>query len=239
MDVMLRFQPVKAFPFAGAVITTLLLANSAYAANLINDGGFELPVVGPGGFETGNQVFTVGQTIDSAWTVIGSSAGNVAVTPSGETDIGGITYLAEEGSQFIDLTGRLDRGAAIGVQQSFSTISGQQYTLSFYLGDLNNPAYSPHNGTASALVQLNGVLFQTATNSESTGVTPGWEQFSYDFVAMGPTTSLSFISNSVNGVALNGLDNVVVDSVSPEPATYGFLTLGLGILALLSKRRLS
>ncbi len=212
---------------------------SSLKANLINGGGFEQPVAGPGGFESGALVFTVGQTFDSAWTVTGSSSGNVAITPDTETDIGGVEYLAEEGSQSLDLTGSTDNGSATGVEQSFATTSGAQYTLSFYLGDVNNAAYAPHSGAASVLVELNGSLFQTATNSNSSGLTPDWEQYSYTFTATGATTTLEFINNVGAGLGYNGLDNVVVTgaTATPEPASLVLLVTGTALLPLTRKRR--
>ena len=231
------------FPERSAVVFLSLaglfgLFASSLEAGPIIDGGFEQPVVGPGGFRSGFQLFGVGSTFGSAWTVAGSPSGNVAIVPSAQTDTGGITFVPEEGSQSLDLTGNTDNGAAIGVLQSFATISGARYTLSFYLGDINNSAY-PAKGNASALVELNGSLFQTATNSNSSGLTPNWQQFNYTFTATGATTSLEFVNNALSGVGYNGLDNVVVtaaDTSAPEPAPSLLLLTGVALLLLVRKR---
>jgi len=87
---------------------------SAFAANLLTDGGFEQPVVGPGGLDSGFQLFSVGQTIGSAWTVVGSPSGNVAVYPSTEFTCCGVTFGVQEGSQALDLTGGTDSGCRRG-----------------------------------------------------------------------------------------------------------------------------
>jgi hypothetical protein len=109
------------------------------------------------------------------------------------------------------------------------------YTLSFYVGELDNQS-------ASVLVDLNKSLFQTATNNSATsGNTTLWQLFSYNFTASGPTTTLDFINNSASGTALNGLDKVDVElapvSGVPEPSMT-FLLAGAGLLTVLRSRRL-
>ena len=95
-----------------------------------------------------------------------------------------------ERNQALDLTGISDNGAATGVSQSFATTTGVSYTLSFYLGEYSNQA-------ASVLVDLNGSLFQTATNNSPNSGNPTtlWQLFSYTFTATGSTTTLRFINN--------------------------------------------
>ena len=177
------------------------------AYGLIQDGGFETPVVGPGGFQTGFQVFNVGQTFGTGnpWSVVGAVAGNVAIYPSTETTGAPPTSLnVEEGVQALDLTGSLDNGQATGVQQSIATTVGATYTLTFWVGEFNN-------GPASVIVNLNGVLFQTATNSLPTsGNVTLWKMFTYPFTATATTTTIQFINNSTAGVPINGLDLVTV-----------------------------
>lgn len=74
-----------------AIFPALLVLCCAAAAqsgpgNLIVDSGFETPVVGPGGYGSGFQVFDVGTSFGpgNGWTVIGSPAGNVAIYPDTE-----------------------------------------------------------------------------------------------------------------------------------------------------------
>jgi hypothetical protein len=219
------------------VVAAIAVVSTTARANLILDGGFESPLVGPGGFQSGFQAFTVGQTFGTGnpWTVVGSSSGNVAVYPNTETIGSPPTALnVQEGSQAMDLTGNTDTGSPTGVSQSFATTPGSTYSLLFYVGELNNQA-------ASIVVNLNGSLFQTATNNSPTsGNTTLWQLFSYNFTAAGATTTLSFLNNSASGTALNGLDNVSVNlavSSTPEPGTAVFLGVGLaGLVAARSRR---
>jgi hypothetical protein len=191
-------------------------------AGLIQDGGFETPVVGPGGFQSGNQQFGVGSQFGdgNVWSVVGSNQSNVAVYPNTETVGAPPTALnVAEGGQALDLTGGFDNGAAIGVSQSFATISGGSYTLSFDLGAFEG-------SSASVAVDLDGQLFQTADYTPGgSGFATAWLPFTFTFTAAGDSSTLAFLNNSPNGISLVGLDAVSVDAVSsaPEPATRGML----------------
>jgi hypothetical protein len=214
--------------FRVAVAILICGLSSAVAQNLIADPSFETPVVGPGGFQSGFQAFTVGQTISGVWTVVGSSANNVGVYPNTETVCSPPTALnVQQGSQAMDLTGSLDNGAAIGVSQSFATTPGSQYSLSFYVGQLNNQT------TATTQVTLNGTLFQTAANTLPTSANciTSWQLFTYTFTATSSTTTLGFINASPAGVSLNGLDAVSVTSLTP-PATPAPSALVLALIGM-------
>jgi hypothetical protein len=210
------------------------LSAHATVVNLINDGGFELPVTGPGGFNSGYLAFEVGSTFGGAWTVIGSPANNVALTPSTEYThtIGPIiTFVSQEGSQSLDLSGEWDNGAPTGVQQSFPTISGQVYSLSFYVGAVNTPDWGMYAGPAVVNVLLNGSPFQTAINSDPTGDATAWKLFNYTFTATGFSTTLAFLNGSGYPIADVGLDNVIV--AVPEPMAASLFALGgMSLLAL-------
>jgi len=202
-----------------------------HAANLISNGGFESPVTGPGGLNSGYTAYGVGSTIGGAWTVVGSPFNNVAVTPSTEfsTSVGpAIYFLSQEGSQSLDLTGEWDNGAVTGVEQSFATLAGHQYSLSFYVGAVTTTDWAPHQGLAVVDVQLNGGAFQTAINSDPSGDATTWKAFNYIFIATGPSTTLTFLNGSSSGVGENGLDNVSVLEV-PEPGTAGVFLFGAGL----------
>jgi len=217
-----------------------LLPSFACAANLVVDGGFEVPVAGPGGFNSGYLNFNSGQTIASAWTVIGSGA-DVSVFPNTESTAGG-TFTVQEGLQALDLTGDFDNGAAMGVQQTLATTPGAQYTLSFYVGHFDGAARG--GPSATVLVMLNGALYQTAVNSGNTAGADNWLLFTDTFVATSATTTLAFIngtaSTSNGGGIFAGLDNVQFLSPAaavPEPAPCFLLAIAL--LPLIAIRRRS
>ena len=111
----------------------------------LDDGGFEptsAADTATGGQDFGADVFTVGSTFgNGAWTVvqIGSLSGNVAVTSTNQFSPTSPPryYNSNSGSQWLDLTGSLDNGALVGVQQSVATTSGTQYALSFFVGNFS------------------------------------------------------------------------------------------------------
>jgi hypothetical protein len=221
-----------------AIFFSLTLAYRG-EANLINNGGFEQPVTGPGGYNSGYTAFGVGSTIGGAWTVVGSSANNVAVVPATEysSTVGPYIYfVSQEGSQSLDLSGEWDNGAVTGVRQSFASIPGQMYSLSFYVGAVTTPDWAPLHGNAVINVLLNGSAFQTAVNSDPSGHMTTWKLFNYTFAATGSTTTLAFMNGSASGVGDNGLDNVSVELV-PEPGVISLFSLGCGLLWVLRKKK--
>jgi len=219
----------RLLPFG--ILSIALCAPAAHATlisgNFIQVSGFETPAVGPGGYGTGFQTYNVGTVLAGVWTVVGT--GNVSIYPSSETVGTGHTALnVPEGVQALDLTGILDNGAATGVRQTLATTVGQNYTLSFYVGELWAPA--------SVTVNMNGALFQVANNNLAlNGDTTVWKQFMYDFTATSASTTLDFMNNAANGTVLNALDAVVVTTALPEPST--FVMLGGSVLLFSAFRR--
>jgi len=136
------------------------------------------------------------------------------------------------------LTGTVDNGSSIGVQQQISTVAGTLYSLTFYLGDINNPGY-PASGAAVVGVQLNGSSFQTANNDSSSGLSVSFEPFTYMFTATSSTTTIGFLNESAAGVGINAIDNVSVNgaTATPEPATSFLILAGFSGIFWASRRR--
>ena len=219
----------------GCLLLALAAAQTA-SADLIADGGFESPVVGPSGYQTGFQTFTVGQTFGNAWTVVGSPTGNVASYQNTETIGNPPTPLnVYQGSQALDLTGNTDNGAAVGVEQTVATTPGTQYTLTYAYGALPSQP-------VSVLVSINGVTVQTANLSLSgSGYGTTWDTNSLTFTAQTSSTIVGFLDNSPNGTTLAGLDAVSLNapasnSAVPEPAAWTLLAAGGMVLVLLRKK---
>jgi hypothetical protein len=203
----------------------------------ITNGSFETPTVPAGSYTD----YLSGSTGITGWTVVGSG-GDVAVV-SGSFAEGGVAFPAEDGSQWLDLTG-VTANSTEGVEQTVATTAGTSYTLSFWVGNVDNPGAS--FGTTSAVnVYLSGVggtLLGTFTNSSTTSNTLVWQQFTPTFTATGSSTTIDFINEDPSTDNSNGLDNVVLTanaSVTPEPTTvilYGTGLLSIMGLALRRKR---
>jgi len=203
---------------AAAVLAGLSVSGAASAANLLTNGGFEAPNVGGAGYYNLGIDHAVPAAF--AWTVSNNvdivtyGAGYAPTTPAG----GG-------GLQAIDLVGY---GNAGGVSQTFATVAGQTYQLSF------DYSHNPGIGGASALVSVAGGSFQIANNDAA----DGWLHYSGTFLATGANTTLSFDNLTGGGNAGVYLDNVsVTGGAVPEPATWALMLTGFGLAGATLRRR--
>ena len=214
-----------------AFTAALALVSSANAlgANLLTDGSFESPTVPAAGFSN----FGTGATF-GGWTVVGPQASIV----SGSFAQNGISFPAEDGVQWVYLTGD-GSNRSEGVQQSVATVPGHSYLMSFWVGNVNNPG-GIFGTTSTVDLMINGASHGTFTNSCTTcTATQAWEQFTTSFVASGATTMVTFLNGDGPTDNSNGLDNVVLTGQAagvPEPATLTLLVLGLAG-TLWSRRR--
>jgi hypothetical protein len=198
---------MRTFIYRGAACAVLavgvLVASSVTASaatNVIKNGGFEVPAVAAGGFE----LFSTGQAF-SGWRVVGAR-GNVAVI-SGKYQGAGITFNAEAGGQWMDLTG-LESNLATGVAQTVATTRGTEYHLTFWVGNVYNPGGA--FGVSSTIkVYVNGVRKLTATNSlHPANHRQAWKEFALTIRATSSRTTISFINGDPRTDNSNGLDTV-------------------------------
>jgi transposase len=185
--------------------TGVLIAGSRPASattGLIVNGSFEKPVVAAGGFRE----FGAGQGF-AGWRVVGAR-GRVAVV-SGRYLGGGITFNARTGAQWMDLTGD-ESNTATGVAQSFTSIPGRKYHLTFWVGNVYDPGGI--FGVSSAVkVYVNGVRKLTAVNSlHPAGHRQAWKKFTLAITATSGRTTISFINGDPRTDNSNGLDGVQV-----------------------------
>mgnify|MGYP005839609693 CR=1 FL=1 len=196
----------------------LFTGNSAIAANLIQNGSFEMgPNVG---------AFT---TLPA-----GSTAINNWIVTDDDIDIVGTFWQASDGQRSIDLNG-LQPGA---IAQTFNTTIGQEYLVTFDL------AGHPEGVRIKTMrVEAAGAFADFTFNiTGKTTTNMGWTTQSWQFTAIGTQTTLQFGSLDRSGFRGPALDNVVVtteDTVVPEPVTIlGSLTLlGFGTLMKRQKAR--
>jgi Protein of unknown function (DUF642) len=168
--------------------------------NLTKNGSFEVPAVPAGDF----RLFSTGQAF-SGWRVVGVK-GNVAVI-SGKYQGGGITFNAQAGAQWMDLTG-LESNLATGVAQSFATTRGTEYHLTFWVGNVYNPG-GPFGVSSTIKVYVNGVRKLTATNSlHPANHRQAWKEFALTIKATSSRTTISFINGDPRTDNSNGLDSV-------------------------------
>ena len=186
-----------------ALVATLgLLSTPVTSQNLITDGSFETPIVSPTGFTD----FPVGSSAIPGWMVFGPGGTVVSVVGGSFSQLG-VTFPAQNGVQWLDLTGN-GSNAAEGVQQSVTTIAGRQYQLSFYLG--NTTGGGIFGSTSTVEVLVNGIVAFTDTNSAVNATSLTWQQYSHTFIAAGSSTTIGFRNADPATDNSNALDNVVL-----------------------------
>lgn len=201
------------------------LVVTAIASAQPTNGSFEVPPVAPGSVS----VFGSGSLAITGWTVVGP---NVAVI-SGSFSQSGITFQAQAGSQWLDLSGSTN-SAAGGVVQNIGTIIGQAYEVSFYVGSASDGAFF---FPATVDLSIDGGSRVSYFNPNITPNALNWQLFTVPFTATSTTTNLTFFNGSAANNFSTGLDNVLVTPVAavPEPAT---LIAGAMALAVIASRRL-
>lgn len=214
-----------------AAAVTLSTAGSA-ATNLITNGSFELGT-NPGVFTP----LTKGSTAITGWAVGGAGI-----------DYIGTYWEAADGVRSLDLSGSTpgkNNNYNGTVSQAFDTVAGKTYEVSFYLA--GNPDNLPllktvvtrandNTDPSSDPLELYNSSF-TVVPGVNTRENMGWQRYSFRFVADSNSSKLTFESgvNSAYGAAL---DNVSAMAV-PEPAVWGMMIAGFGVVGFQSRRRRS
>lgn len=200
---------------AAALFTVIApFAIAAPSTNLIVNGGFE------------NSAFA------GAYQTLNSTTGGLSgwAIEVGSVDLINTYWQAAGGNYSLDLSGSED-GV---ISQTFATIVGQKYAVSFSM------AGNPDNTDSSEIVKtlqvgLAGIPLYSFDTTGKSAANMGWETKSFQFTAAGTSSKLFFASmqDSPWGPAL---DNVSVTAV-PEPETYALFLAGLGLMGAVARRR--
>jgi hypothetical protein len=203
--------------------TMLSMPWAAVAASFQN-GSFENPGVGPGGFL---DIGTVAQA-PTGWIPSGT-LGNAALFYEGNGTFG---TPSQDGVNMIGFGGNGRTGAVLS--QTFDTVVARSYTVSFFV-----TAQQLGSGPQSYSAEVFDGTSSLGSDSGSIPVALNWVGHSFNFVATGAASTLSFTDTS-NGAAAAGinwaLDNVTVSGV-PEPRSLGLMAAGLAALAFVCKAR--
>ncbi|MFK7759301.1 MAG: choice-of-anchor C family protein [Phycisphaerales bacterium] len=182
-------------------------------ASIIQNGSFEATSI-EGEFAYAE--LNAGSDVISGWTVTGTGV-----------DVIGTHWAASQGSNSLDMNGLLAGG---GVSQTFETIVGQEYALTFDMSA--NMFLGPNEKVLG--VSVAGHLEEHSFDYmgfEATASDPKWTQVTINFTADETSTTLSFFGVN-SGAAGAALDNVAVNPV-PAPGALA----GLGLAGLFGARR--
>ena len=206
--------------YAILAVAAFALAPAAHATSVIN-GNFETGPFGgaPSGFivSPGNEITAVQASVYIPCCGVTGSAAQLA------------NHFVAFGGGNIANTSTLS--------QQLSTIAGQRYIIGFDFGVLGGGAQTIFaNAFNTDGDQLIGSLSATQTANNNLGAT--FSRYTFEFVALGSGTLLSFnvdpFTTNVDGV----LDNVT--AAVPEPATWAMMIAGFGLAgAALRRRRVS
>ncbi len=193
-----------------AAAATLLYAgvSSAQAAPFTN-GSFEDGTFTPVSDDTVR--LSVADTTMPGWTVSGT---HEIAWIGGSNPFG---LMASNGDKFLDLTS-YGFGAGGGVEQTFDTIAGKTYNVTFDIGGAT--------GT-----QIVATAHGSGGTFSATGGLTSWTPQLLTFTAIGSSTLLSFLGAAESGSDYIGLDNVQV-AVAATPLPGSVLMFGTGLLGL-------
>jgi Protein of unknown function (DUF642) len=138
---------------------------------------------------------------------------------------------AEDGSIYL----RLDTTAMLS--QTVSTVAGQEYQLSFWVGANGDMPTAPNSLTGSVVAYVNGLSLGTFTETANLGDELDWKQYTETFTADSSSTTIGFSgAGDVDPNTFyehNGLDNVsLTTDPTPTPEPSSVLLVGVaGVFA--------
>ena len=187
------------------ILIALVLGAGPARAVLVQNGGFETPLAPAGSLTR----YSTGQTI-GPWTVVGASGSVDQITSTFTYE--GYSFPAHGGGQWLDLTGVSN--SRTGVAQTVKTAKGRNYTLTFWVGNVDAPSSGDLGTTSTVLVMVNGKQVLAAENSENGGTSIVWKMFSLTVHAKTAKTTIGFINGDPSNDTCDGIDDV---SLTPLP----------------------
>ncbi len=213
------------FALRALAIASLLTSSAAFAASsLVVNGSLEGTIAR--------------NTAPTGWSVMGGSpdvmnaANNVGV--AGLQYFGAAPKASPDGGTWVGLGA--DTGLSEGISQVLKGLTvGQQYTVSWSAGNFGYSRGSvQYLGDNAINVMLDGQSIGTGGNL---ALGSDWFKQTLSFVATSASQQLAFslASSTKSYLSLDGI--AVQATVVPEPGTFALMSVALGGLFVLSRRR--
>ena len=201
-----------------------LSATASAAGNLFTDGSFESITQAPGSWNTYTSV--------PGWTVTKSDD---TATTHGLEIRNAVVGTAEDGSNFIELDGYENDK----ISQSFTTVVGKAYEITFFYADRSDVTSAFLQGTKTT--KGSGGFAYTFTGAPVTTYAGAfgafWHEAVIDFTATSTSTTFSIWAAGKSDGYGTSFDDFSAAAVVPEPATLGLFAAGLAVLGLSRRRR--
>jgi hypothetical protein len=217
-------------------VLTAALVSPASASSVIINGSFELP----GGGSYRNDINTIFGGVPG-WT--DNSHGGTGAVYLESSDNSGSDFMTAQNGFYYTSWGHNGLNGA-DLTQTFATVIGQNYSVSYYLGEQQGLDTPPDQIVDAMVFDSSANLLNNLVTliGSPVGV---WTPYSFDFTATTATSTLDFKDATAPGNGGNSnwtLDNVSVDgpaigSAVPEPSTWAMMLLGFFGLGFMSYRR--
>ena len=139
-----------------------------------------------------------------------------------------VAGTAKDGTNYAEL----DAYSNGSISQSFATIVGAVYDLSFWYSNRTNTAASTNGlsfNVGSGWIAAPLLLVNNSGNNQ-------WSHGTYSFIANSTLTTLSFLGTGTSDSYGTSLDAVSVVAAVPEPSTYAMMLGGLGAVIFIGRR---
>ena len=202
----------------GLAFIATMFSSPLIAQNLLTNGSFETGDYSGGDFEH----IPAGASDITGWTVGGDGV---------DWHNDGEMQFPQDGLLVVDLNA--SDGDSGSISQIFSTVAGQDYSLTFYLCG-PNPSSTSFPDPREVQVDVAGIqqIFSAPASPNQNLV---WEQKQLNFTAAGSSTTLAFSTVVPTGFWGPTLDNVSVTAGAPVPTAPLWALVALGtVLTLLT-----